>query len=33
VYDNITGMNGHEPTGGYAGSYTIQRVVVSHNPA
>jgi hypothetical protein len=34
VYDNITGANVRgEPIGGYAGSYTMQRVVLSHAPA
>jgi hypothetical protein len=34
VYDNITGANVlGEPIGGYAGSYTMQRVVVSHAAA
>ena len=33
VYDNVTGTNGEEPVGGFAGSYTMQRVVVSHAPA
>jgi len=33
VYDNVTGFNGDEPVGGFAASYTMQRVVVSHAPA
>jgi hypothetical protein len=33
VYDNVTGMDGYEPVGGFAASYTMQRVVVSHAPA
>lgn len=33
VYDNVTGFNAQgEPIGGFAGSYTMQRVVVSHAP-
>lgn len=32
VYDNVTGLDGYEPIGGFAGSYTMQNVVVSHAP-
>lgn len=32
VFDNITGYDGHEPIGGYAGGVTMQRVVINHAP-
>lgn len=32
VFDNITGSNGEVPIGGFASSYTMERVVVSHAP-
>jgi hypothetical protein len=34
VYDNITGASGNgEPVGGFAPSYTMQKVVVTHAPS
>lgn len=32
VYDNVTGFSNGEPVGGFAASYTMEPVVVSHGP-
>lgn len=33
VYDNVTGVDGYEPVGGFAASYTMERAVITHAPS